>query len=389
MTDMGKETRYINEADSVLSWSGRIDEMDRVHAEYVELVEAAFSDFVNRLAVSDPDRSADILELAAGIESSTFSSFLVAPEVTFRLLWPRRQEVQDTALFLALALRAEASRHGPQQCFSVPTWTVTGDVCFHQDGSRTVFEHGLEDLRIDFGSPYARHVDLEGTRAYLLAPRAPLSSLDQTIVLEKLSNALDGIKASKPECAWFIFRFTKMLTAQTDLVAPDRFSSGSTGQFVGRTALQITKATPAKLAEAILHEAIHSYLYMGEQRERWVLDPELYQAREPIMSPWTEAPLQLRPYLQACFVWFGLLQFWAEAYGADRFPPNEMRERIVQAASGFLGPSLVDRTGVADRLNADLCIAIRRMQSMVQKQFGEALTYINGTLVGEHRGWQV
>ena len=124
------------------------------------------------------------------------------------------------------------------------------------------------------------------------------------------------------------------------------------------------------IADAIVHEAIHALLYMQEQKKPWVHDPDLYGPAVRTLSPWSGNPLPLRPFMQAAFVWYGLLQFWTRALARGAFSPACARQRMAQAASGFLGPSLLEqvapyRAGVAD----DVLLTIDRMQQQVKQAF--------------------
>ena len=64
-----------------------------------------------------------------------------------------------------------------------------------------------------------------------------------------------------------------------------------------------------KISNAIVHESIHSLIYKLELHEDLYADQN---AAHEVMtvSPWTERPLQVHSFVHACFVWYGLLNFW-------------------------------------------------------------------------------
>jgi hypothetical protein len=92
---------------------------------------------------------------------------------------------------------------------------------------------------------------------------------------------------------------------------------------------------------ALVHEAIHSLLYMIEISEGFYVDGAVKTALQ-VVSPWSGRGLYLHSFVHACFVWFGLLCFWRLA--ADRqpqpLPRGVAEDQLARAAAGFRGPRL-------------------------------------------------
>jgi hypothetical protein len=104
-----------------------------------------------------------------------------------------------------------------------------------------------------------------------------------------------------------------------------------------------------------------------------VATDELYGPDARARSLWTGTPLPLRSYLQACFVWYGLLHFWAAAVKAGTFDPRRVRSRIEQATIGFLRAPVLDqvapyREGIAEVL----LDTVDELQERVVATFGAA-----------------
>ena len=59
-------------------------------------------------------------------------------------------------------------------------------------------------------------------------------------------------------------------------------------------------ATPARLAEALLHEAVHHLCNVTVSDAVWVQGDG---GAVIVESPWTGNPLPVTTYLQACLVW--------------------------------------------------------------------------------------
>jgi len=180
-----------------------------------------------------------------------------------------------------------------------------------------------------------------------------------------LSQVRDKLRTVKPELLAFVVRFTKVLIVQEDHAEP--FSSGSNGDYVGRTVISNPdEAAEADLADAIVHEAIHSLLYMQEEQQPWIFHPNLFEPTPRVVSPWSGRKLPLRPYLQACFVWYGLLNLWASACQKKVFETERSHFLFKRAAVGFLGESLSAR--VADyrsEISSDVLGSIDEMQRLV------------------------
>ncbi|WP_189278782.1 aKG-HExxH-type peptide beta-hydroxylase [Kitasatospora griseola] len=70
--------------------------------------------------------------------------------------------------------------------------------------------------------------------------------------------------------------------------------------------------------DALVHEAVHGLLYMIEEQESWFTDRAAWRTSS-MRSPWSGRDLPLHSFVHACFVWFALLCFWADAEldGAD------------------------------------------------------------------------
>jgi len=82
---------------------------------------------------------------------------------------------------------------------------------------------------------------------------------------------------------------------------------------------------------------------MHEAVEPWVLREEPFDTEAIVVSPWSGATLPVRPFLQACFVWFGLANFWSLAQGGSTFRSSRLEERLDLARRGFLAGPLLER----------------------------------------------
>jgi hypothetical protein len=358
----------------VLTWRENADELVDVHRAYVELVSDAFSALLVRLHDRRPPMAATLEQAVVTASDGAFERVLTAPETTFRLLWLDSGADRGVATWMIRAFEAEAALAGAQITAGDPVWTALGDACIGTDGCvrRQPQVPGL--MALDFESPLARAVDLGSPGSKV---RPPLTQDEIRTVIARLEASRDGISASSPDLLAFVAGFTKVLVVQRDPADPETFSSGSTGQYVGRSFIanpHLDKVDIVGMAEALVHEAIHSLLYMQERRRAWVSDPELRQPVPRVVSPWSGVRLAVRPYLQACFVWYGLLNFWGLALETMALDPGRVRIAMLRALRGFLrGPLLEPIAPYAHAIDEELLLTITVLQQRVEDSLADAV----------------
>jgi HEXXH motif-containing protein len=333
------------EMPGVLSWQSEGQEAARVQREYVLLLGERLGAVM--ASASDRGASAALAQRLAELPGPEWMRLVMAPRVSYRLLWPSRHDPDSVVTFLLGAAGVERSRveasgargRAVELPAGAASWSVLGDGWLGGDGSY-VAGPGLEGfVPIDLGSPHALAIDLDGVTDEVAEARVPLSGPERDRILHVLGDVRDALASGMPDVLEFVVAFTKVLVLQPDPEAPTAFSTGSSAQYVGRSVFgnpHLGSVDAALLVEGLVHEATHSYMYMGERLEPWVTDAELYGPEQRTRSPWTGHPLPLRAYLQACFVWYGLVHFWGRAVGLGLFGPERARERLIQAARGFL-----------------------------------------------------
>lgn len=116
----------------------------------------------------------------------------------------------------------------------------------------------------------------------------------------------------------------------------------------------------SKIADAIVHEAIHALIYKIELTDSLYLDDSVEHESFTAVSPWSGRTLPLHSFVHACFVWFGLWNFWGLASPEEYEAAEELRNR---AAHGFLAghplPCIPD--AARDRIRPEVRHAIDRM----------------------------
>jgi HEXXH motif-containing protein len=357
----------------VLTWRARQDTLVEVRSAYLTTLRRALEGAVTRLESREPSAAAALLSAFGRLPESSKSRVLLAPETSTRLLWPPRRDEESSAFLLAAA-QAEAMYAGDARvALEAGTWTALGDAVIQPDGTIEAFErvHGLPPL--DFGSPHALKVDLSGADREPPPPRASLEGGELQLVHQRLADAASGIRLTAQDVTDFVCGFNTVLILQPDPEVPTSFSSGSNGRYIGRSFLANPQASgvgPAILADAIVHEGIHGLLYMQEYHRAWIYDSRGLTRDARVKSPWSGRPLPLPPFLQACFVWYGLLHFWALALEAGAFEREEVHRHLGRALRGFLGAPLITLVQPwSEFIGDDLLSAIEKMQEAVRTAF--------------------
>ncbi|MGO8938196.1 MAG: aKG-HExxH-type peptide beta-hydroxylase [Mycobacterium sp.] len=357
--------------------------LDAVFDAYVAFVSQALDvAFLSQalghtLGEYERQESALARNLAAKLQTVPAPDFLrvvLAPEFTHRLLWPHPDRLQRICEFLDKALHAEGVISGREEAADCDVWTALGDMKVLQSGEilRGVNIPGLPPLDLD--SPNVT----SAVRSEEFAPDQfrLLSNHVRPLVIDRMTIAWNEISATSKLVADFVAKFVQVIVLQNENTST-RHSSGSNGQYIGQVVITNPHSEYAgdiEIAEAIVHEAIHSLLFMALHTVPWGTDHNhTYATGVKIVSPWTGTPLDVEQFLQACFVWYGLLHFWDLALRVKTFKGSDKaRSRLAEALRGFVGSPLLDNLDNEDRkiLRDDVSNAIETMQSRVKACFG-------------------
>jgi hypothetical protein len=345
----------------ILTWGGEYREArDAAETPYTELVTDTLGRALGRLEKIEPKLADRVVGLLSSTEAASLRRVVLAPETCCRLLsgHPGRCDDREFWHFLTDAIELELVRisraSDPAHTAAVSLashkdrWSALGD--FHVDGEkgRIVQQPSIARLVVDTDSPAAtcfdpdlNYVGMRLRHYGNLAEKAKALSK-----LEAAMFALDGVSSA---IASFVRRFT--LVANIIVDENSGFSSGSTDQYIGRSIFwnpHLPSVDIGALAEALVHEAIHALLSMHQVCDPWLSNELSFSDVAVIESPWTGAQLRLEPYLQACFVWFGLSHFWDVAERSRVFTARRAAVGAATARQGFYKRSLL--AGISEYL---------------------------------------
>jgi hypothetical protein len=298
--------------------------------------------YLRQIEAEGSELPARILALLSQADAKTLRRVVLAPETTSRVLYAHPGGCDDRSLGQYLTELLESGPEQPTEVGLVVDSDSSAAVCFDYS---TLRDGGM---RLEhYSDPAARE-----------------------LAIGKLASAMRGIDATDRGVASIVRRYTLVANVLVDSENP-KFTSGSTSQYVGRSLFcnaHLPSVDTELLADSLVHEAIHSLLYMHELCEPWILDEAVITRCSVVESPWSGATLMVRPFLQACFVWFGLTHFWMRAQRRSTFQPERVEARLATARGGFLNGPLEARLADYVRyISPTLLELLGAMQEMVLK----------------------
>lgn len=204
--------------------------------------------------------------------------------------------------------------------------------------------HSLEDVGRHLMGEAAGEAD--GVLLGIIPVRLSLADgAARRALLTRVGGLAEAVAAASPPVGLFLRSVVRELVLRED-PARSGFASNSPQGFVGR-AIITNGHGPAvddvMLVEALVHEATHGFVGMSEAvglsgiagATPWLGDPRPYDGVSRVVSPWTDRPLDIPTYLHACFVWWGLLHFWARMRDHPLGRGERARGRFFRALRGF------------------------------------------------------
>jgi hypothetical protein len=282
--------------------------------------------------------------------------WLRAPEVYRRLVYPLIASSDETIAFVANSLRAERCLLGRESALVEPAWTALGDVYFPAAPTRhgtAKSQHAGVGWRPEL--PYSAPTLANGPAVDGVSPSCTIDGGDRLMplvmhspaeffqVVARIHDAMAQVGDVSPEVVAAIGLGTQVIVCKKTRRRDAGFSSLSWSAFIGKTALvnsHSPELTSARIANALIHEAIHALLFMLDEIESIGIE-SLEAGNTTIVSPWSKRDLSPGAYIHACFVWYGLWCFWQLAAASTAFAPAEVAAHAARAAFGFRARSLL------------------------------------------------
>jgi hypothetical protein len=358
------ESLFVQDLPELLRWSQEGGHAFRsVHDAYVEQLGLCVGRVLRRLRFDDPERASLISREQQDASDEAFLRVLTAPETSSRVLDPAKP-IGQIADHLHRSFLAEAAREGRPISIIEEIWTALGDARIRPGAAICKCTSLDGRIALDFESPYTTDLDPMGSGRRTLS----IPYEDRARTQSRLDAAFSGITQTSEHVASVVVRFLKVLVLRGGADKEAVFGSSSCQRYIGRAVIlnpHLAAIDELHLAEAMVHEAIHSVLYTGVQTDPWGLVEVPLMVDPFLASPWTGKQLRLSAFLHACFVWYGLAQFWSLALRRNAFTSGRVAGHLARAVAGFCGPRVLMKESFQDLVQPAIRNAIEAMQSVV------------------------
>jgi hypothetical protein len=335
----------LDQIPDVLKWARCDGVFDSIYERHLSRIRAKVWESVDAIYRRDDMTGRWLSDALASMPNRSVDRFLSAPETCHHVSC---SNLPRSTKFFCESLLAEQKLSDPSKGVP-PCWSAIGDYYFGGpdfiDAAREVWKSGFSYaaprvnglIPVDLWSPYARSVAAMNGRPF--SPYTPQEIASISLAIGKALTATEG---SSESSATLVHLFIKAIVARKDITEPNRVGSSSTLTRIGQIVLRNPHDMKlSEIADGLVHEGIHALLDTFEIDDPFVTNPSAGNTN--VVSPWTGKVLNVRTYIHACFVWYGLAMFWLQSRPAAMFAPSEVRERLERAIEGFRTENPVER----------------------------------------------
>ncbi|MCY4416464.1 MAG: HEXXH motif-containing putative peptide modification protein [Chloroflexi bacterium] len=345
------------------------------HTDLFARINSIHSAFVRGRIAALGEYSDSLNALLSNLPVDTWRRIELAPEVFRLLAAPHHTPATDVAEILEGFCSVELYISGHPTAGAVPNgrWSALGDVCVVGDPAGAGPTVPSPYRRVDgmVLAPTARGTVIDGyspthSTIFGYTPWAVESHPDAEFeeATDKVSAAMQFIESVSEPTGAMLDACLRVVSLARVPADPNMTLSGSHPHLRGSAGfsnLHSLRWAPGQVAEALLHESIHSLISKMEIADS--LFSSYRDARNiSATSPWSGRALPLWAYVHACFLWFGSWHFWQLA-GSHSERANDFAET---AARGFADGASINNIppdGLA-LLRPD---AIAALQTMTQE----------------------
>ena len=359
-----RATRRMPETiSSVLTWTDASEVHGRMLSGHAALLAKRYEEKLERFRRAGI--GGRLTALSESLPKGALSVMQMAPESVCKLLY----EPEHFSHLLS-SLIAEHRRLGNAVEPRDSVWTALGDSYFPGNGGSAV---PFEAPRLSNGIP----VDYESPQVDTSIGLASggyhkLTRCEAELGVEKLESALSGIGQASPEVRCLLDAYVRVIVVRGG-EPRNTFASASYDNYIGKMAfcnLDSDAVPQARIMDGMVHEAIHAFLYVREEEQPYFSHREAANALVAV-SPWSGRTLPVHSFFHACYVWFGLWQFWRRALKAG-FQDETAVQLFQRARDGFFHPELPSRMTA---LSQHLTLEARRVEDLVREvragQYGD------------------
>lgn len=348
----------------VLSWRdpGTSDAVAAIERAYAARMAACLSELAN---VEGGPAAAGVLAQLAELPPEAVRRILLAPETAYQATTSARGGGISLFHFLREVIAAERMRGRVGEPLgsiaSSSAWSATGDMkfCLSDKGCVSIVhiadKLGMFPIVLDWnGWDDGRSADSGFVAMDSLFFGNSSVPDGYALAREKLEIAAGVIRRTCPMAAALIEGSLRVVHLRQTASAPDAYYSYSQRDIIGRCVLvnaHLQVADIGTLVNALIHEAIHNFLYRIEQTHPLVCLPAAEGKMVTYRSSWSGNRLRSSTYVHACYIYFALTQFWLRSDCHDL-----MGKEICEAQLQFLGRGFSGNIGILGEVVSDVSI---------------------------------
>ncbi len=350
----------VGQLPQTLRWVTDGTEFEDVELRHAQRISDALGPWLGRLSPELADTLATRLSQAP---EDAIKRVLLSPNVSQGVLWGRGP-ADELGKLLERSLRLEGGAGGSDADGAPPGWGALGDCVLYGSGDVERWSPVGGRLALDLRSPDV--IAVGSTPPPEAVAWTPLGPAEERDAVAALRSAYTRIRDAGPSLKALIETCARVVVVRKNRT--ETFVSFSSCHYVGRIALVNPQLVSEWLiADALVHEAVHGYLYMHDPNPLWGLGADVHEEPGTVRSPWTGRALPVCAFLHACFVWYALLFFWGQVLRSARALADDVRRRIELASCGFLRGDLLEGLGPnrVELLQRDVRVALAEMQDNV------------------------
>lgn len=191
---------------------------------------------------------------------------------------------------------------------SSPCWSALGDQAYaYAEGTGWIREFSAAKLA-GFLPVDTRCAATRGQIPGMITNSVPISETEESKIVDRLVETIGLIEAASATALQLFRDFARVVVARNVLQKPTFYAGGAKitpGRIIVNNILGANDIE--RIADALVHESIHCVIDHCEFELPIVIALGV-EAR--VESPWTGRSLDLNTFVQACFVWYGLANFW-------------------------------------------------------------------------------
>jgi hypothetical protein len=329
----------------------------------------------NRLRACAERTDAEVFAAAMRLPKASQQRLLVAPQAFFLLaskVAPGAEEITVLRQFI----RTEAYLCDQRAAYPARSWTALGDLYLPSKKPSALPARPRSRWSVErtYKAPSLGHIVLDAYSPHATVDYPPyfgdvIGHADEEVELIKrrIEESLSLIDSLSRTARLTVGSSTQVISIAKSPIVPGKTGSVSIRTRIGRMGL-VNLHTPAAsiytIANSIIHESIHSLIYKMELQQPLYTDQHAAHS-VTTTSPWTGRSLQVHSFVHACFVWYGLLNFWSLMPEAT----PEVARLKARARRGFAAESLfsVLSREALEVIQPDVCEVIGELHRRVKQ----------------------